>query len=618
METSFFSPIFIRTLQSLLYSNTLLILFYLIGIHCALNAQDIKTNRGLPTTTANAANSRVLAGDGYIKMNIRLPFATQAAEYFVKKEGHYFILNDDIIVGNDFPKTQSYAQNNRDYKWRNAEIPIFIDNSILDNNMQKMVCDALNAMNRQLELSLIPYTNQEDYVSIQFSSAIKGAGQSPVGRQGGEQPLFLSGSASQATIWHELLHAAGIYHEQSRSDRDKFVRIHTENMTSGTEHNFQIEAGTAFGGYDFCSIMHYSSMAFSKNNQTTIECLSNNQTTTCPPCMGQRSGFSEQDKKGLDQFYNEVSRFPSNYVFVPRPSFQSSWRYCGKCHAMFYDGYEQKGSCPADALVAQNEHSAIGYNFVLPHDVAQTNNAQALWRYCGKCHTMFYDGYPQKGACSGGNEHTAIGYNFTLPHDIAQTNNAQASWRYCGKCHEMFYDGYADKGHCKTGGGHAAIGYNFVLPHDVAQTNNAQASWRYCGKCHAMFYDGYAQKGACPAPVAPVNHGHVAAGYVFSLPHDAPGTNTTQTEWRYCGKCHVMFYDGYPQKGACSSGGGHTSIGYMFVLPHDVQPSSKTQAAWRYCDKCHVMFYDGYAQKGACAAGGGHNASGYNFVLGFN
>ncbi|WP_415803174.1 LGFP repeat-containing protein [Cytobacillus oceanisediminis] len=81
---------------------------------------------------------------------------------------------------------------------------------------------------------------------------------------------------------------------------------------------------------------------------------------------------------------------------------------------------------------------------------------------------MFYDGYPDKGKCPAGGGHQAIGYNFVLPHDVPGTPTAQTDWRYCGKCHAMFYDGYPDKGKCPAGGGHQAIGYNFVLPHDPA------------------------------------------------------------------------------------------------------------------------------------------------------
>lgn len=251
----------------------------------------------------------------YFKRSFLLPFSSQNQEYMVRKDGNYYVLNDDIIVGHDFQTNYIYGIDKPTFKWPNAEIPVVFDQSLVDNEMMKMVCNALNTINRQLELSIVPRKNQKDFVKIQFSSTIKGVGQSFVGRQGGEQPLFLAKGANEATVLHEFLHAAGIYHEQSRNDRDGFIRILKENLLADTEHNFQIEPGLAQGPYDFCSIMHYHSAAFSKNRQATIECLKEGKVVPCPPCMGQYVGFSAQDIAGLDQFYNEVNRAPSNYKF---------------------------------------------------------------------------------------------------------------------------------------------------------------------------------------------------------------------------------------------------------------------------------------------------------------
>lgn len=145
-----------------------------------------------------------------------------------------------------------------------------------------------------------------------------------------------------------------------------------------------------------------------------------------------------------------------------------------------------------------------------------------------------------------------------LPRAIA---GVQDQWRYCRKCHVMFYNGYPNKGHCAAGGGHLAQGFNFMLPHDVPETKKAQAAWRYCEKCHAMFFDGYPQKGACAA-----GGGHRAQGFVFVLPHDVAPSGVVQKDWRYCEKCHAMFFDGYPDKGRCPAMGGHTAQGYNFVL----------------------------------------------------
>ena len=146
-----------------------------------------------------------------------------------------------------------------------------------------------------------------------------------------------------------------------------------------------------------------------------------------------------------------------------------------------------------------------------------------------------------------------------------------------------------------------------LLPQAFA---SVQEQWRYCRKCHVMFYDGYPNKGRCAA-----GGGHLAQGFNFLLPYNVPETKQAQGAWRYCDKCHVMFFDGYPQKGVCAAGGGHAAQGFVFVLPHDVSPRGIVQNAWRYCEKCHAMFYDGYANKGRCPAGAGHRAQGFNFVL---
>ena len=43
-----------------------------------------------------------------------------------------------------------------------------------------------------------------------------------------------------------------------------------------------------------------------------------------------------------------------------------------------------------------------------------------------------------------------------------------------------------------------------------------------------------------------------------------------QGAWRFCQKCEVMFFDGFPNKGVCAAGGPHQAQGFLFVLPHDL------------------------------------------------
>ncbi|HRD76012.1 MAG TPA: hypothetical protein PK264_08735 [Hyphomicrobiaceae bacterium] len=157
----------------------------------------------------------------------------------------------------------------------------------------------------------------------------------------------------------------------------------------------------------------------------------------------------------------------------------------------------------------------------------------------------------------------------------------QSSWRFCNKCFTLFFDGYPTKGSCPAGGGHVAQGYIFNLHHDVRKQPPRvtgrfawQYDWRFCNKCFAMFFDGYPAKGRCPA-----GGGHVAQGFNFGLDFTnesqrRPPVGVFQTTWRFCGKCNGMFFDGYPTKGRCQGGGAHAAAGWMFHLAFTAGPAT--------------------------------------------
>ena len=52
--------------------------------------------------------------------------------------------------------------------------------------------------------------------------------------------IALPGCVTQNIVIHELLHAVGFAHEQTRPDRDQFVTINWGNVQSGTENNFRL------------------------------------------------------------------------------------------------------------------------------------------------------------------------------------------------------------------------------------------------------------------------------------------------------------------------------------------------------------------------------------------
>jgi hypothetical protein len=65
---------------------------------------------------------------------------------------------------------------------------------------------------------------------------------------------------------------------------------------------------------------------------------------------------------------------------------------------------------------------------VLPSPALRAS--QRRWRYCGKRQSMLFDGYPDKGLCPAGGSH-AQGYAFDLTYNVGESPTAQGAWRYC-------------------------------------------------------------------------------------------------------------------------------------------------------------------------------------------
>ncbi len=194
----------------------------------------------------------------------------------------------------------------RAHLWPNKTVPYAFDSSATPG-IRTLVQQAAQVYLDRADIRLIPRTTEDDYVVIKgIPLDSTEGGSSAVGRVEGTQDLKLRLDASLGTALHEFGHALGLWHEQSRPDRDQYVTILSGNVQGKFSNNFELkddpDVARANGPYDFGSIMHYSLNAFSKNNQPTIQVK--NPAGVDLTQIGQRATLSAGDILALADLYN--------------------------------------------------------------------------------------------------------------------------------------------------------------------------------------------------------------------------------------------------------------------------------------------------------------------------
>jgi len=178
------------------------------------------------------------------------------------------IIQGDIAVYKRNPYEKA-AHNPENKKWKDGLIPWEIKST--DRYNQKLISiveNAINYITRYTNLRFVKRTNEEDYLS--FTDTKDGCW-SFMGRVGGSQAISLSsGCWYTITAVHEIFHAAGIEHEQCRSDRDEHITINWENIDESVKENFEKVKDSSFRSYNIDSIMHYGSYSFSNNGRPTM------------------------------------------------------------------------------------------------------------------------------------------------------------------------------------------------------------------------------------------------------------------------------------------------------------------------------------------------------------
>jgi hypothetical protein len=245
-----------------------------------------------------------------------LPFivSTPIKESLTKLDQKIVFLQGDILLPPGAGKQRNAILKPK--RWTNGILPYVINSTGYTQADIDMIKEGMRTIERHTCIRFPERTNEKNYIVV-----VNGGGcSSHVGMLGNNWPVQYVSLNKDAcmihrTIVHELLHAIGLHHEQSRYDRDDYLTIHKDkladpNAFEGVNLVIMPETETSFYGipYNYASVMQYS--AWDLGNNRVGDIVMEPKDLSMLAVMGYSKTANETDFEKVRRLYECKGKYP--------------------------------------------------------------------------------------------------------------------------------------------------------------------------------------------------------------------------------------------------------------------------------------------------------------------